>query len=159
MEFLDPSVGWVCSHSQAWRTIDGGKTWQKRNTGGGSHMQFTDRDHGWMSGISVLRTTTGGLPGCVWAKKQPDGKAANFGHLVVTETTSDGLYAVHPDSKIGMRFRIKDPQAKVGDYIYIHGKVASDGAEKVIDADSIDVITSGWGVIKENNNEKQARSY
>lgn len=46
-----------------------------------------------------------------------------------------------------MRFRIKDPQAKPGDYIYIHGKTATEGVERVIDADSIDIVTAGWGQI------------
>lgn len=157
--FLDADIGWAGLSRYMLMTSDGGKTWTKQDVGRGNYGAgacFINRDRGWIPG---LRTTTGGLPGCVWAKKQPDGKPANFGHLVVTETTSDGLYAVHPDSKIGIRFRIKDTTAKVGDYIYIHGKIASDGAEKVIDAESIDVITSGWGVIKENNSEKQARSH
>ena len=43
---------------------------------------------------------------------------------------------------------IKDTTAKVGDYIYVHGKIASDGDEKVVDADSIDVITAGWGIVE-----------
>jgi len=70
----------------------------------------------------------------------------------VTKVLPDGLYAVHPDSRIGMKLRTRDPQAKVGDYIYVHGKIASEGAEKVIDADSVDVITAGWGVIEEERN-------
>lgn len=149
--FRDASNGWIdfFSGDGLLVTNDGGKTWTRRDIGRKFYYgQFVDQDFAWTSGYSLVRTTTGGLPGCVWAKKQPDGKPANFGHLVVTETTSDGLYAVHPDSKIGMRFRIKDTTAKVGDYIYIHGKIASDGAEKVIDADSVDVITAGWGYVK-----------
>jgi hypothetical protein len=83
----------------------------------------------------------------VWAKNQADGTPANFGHLVVVKKSEGYIWAEHPDSRVGIHIKTSDANVKAGDYIYVHGMVKTDNSEKLIEADSIEVQTSGWGML------------
>ncbi len=151
MRFVDEKAGWAGSQPII-HTDDGGRTWTGQDYGSFLlwDMCFTDKDHGWVASFAgVLRTTTAGLPGAVWAKKQPDGAAANFGHLVITKKSQGYLLAEHPDSRIGIHIKTSDDKPNIGDYIYVHGKIATENNEKIIAADSIDIMCAGWGVLPE----------
>ena len=131
-------------------SADGGTTWACRDLGtwAAGTVYFTDRNTGWIiSGKTMLHTSTAGLPGCVWVKDQPDGTPASFGHLVVTRKSDGYLLAEHPESRAGIHIKTSDTKPNIGDYIYVHGKVTTENAEKVIAADSIDIQCAGWGVL------------
>lgn len=149
LHFVDETTGWVSGQGLVLQTTDGGKTWTVQSAcgAGAMYVRFADANNGWATGGSILRTTTGGLPGAVWAKKQPDGTPANYGHLVVTKKSQGYLLAEHPDSRIGIHIKTSDGKPNVGDYIYIHGKVATENSEKIIAADSIDIQCAGWGIL------------
>lgn len=146
--FANKNEGWIAGNTMV-HTSDGGRTWTAQDFGslGVWAMYFTDANNGWTFGSEILRTTTGGLPGAVWAKKQPDGAPANFGHLVVTKKSEGYLLAEHPDSRIGIHIKTSDAKPNVGDYIYVHGKIATENSEKIIAADSIDIQCAGWGIL------------
>ncbi len=150
IRFVDDQHGWAAG-IPAVGTGDGGKSWHKQDAGGAAwDMHFVDKDTGWIVGAwNVLRTTTGGLPGAVWTKKQPDGAAASFGHLVITKKSQGYILAEHPDSRIGIHIKTSDGKPAIGDYIYVHGKIATENGEKIIAADSIDIMCAGWGVLPE----------
>ena len=148
IRFVDDKEGWAASKPII-HTSDAGQTWTVQDHGTDLlwDICFADRDHGWAaSAAGILRTTTGGLPGAVWAKKQSDGTAANFGHLVVTKKSEGYLLAEHPDSRIGIHIKTSDHKPNVGDYIYVHGKVTTENSEKIIAADSVDIMCAGWGI-------------
>jgi photosystem II stability/assembly factor-like uncharacterized protein len=150
--FLDDKHGWSVGGT---RTIictdDGGETWTTQDGGSWNGLWsvfFSDANNGWgIGGQTMLRTTTGGLPGAVWAKKQADGAAADFGHLVITKKSEGYLLAEHPDSRVGIHIKTSDSKPNVGDYIYVHGKVATEAGEKIIAADSINIMCAGWGIL------------
>ena len=151
IRFIDDQEGWAASKPII-HTSDGGQTWTVQDHGTELlwDICFADKEHGWAASAGgILRTTTGGLPGAVWAKKQADGAPANFGHLVVTKKSDGFLLAEHPDSRVGIHIKTSDTKPNVGDYIYVHGKVATENAEKIIAADSIDIMCAGWGVLPE----------
>ena len=152
ISFINEKEGWAVGiNREIIHTGDGGETWTTQDTGtwnGVWDVVFTNPNNGWaIGGPIILRTTTGGLPGAVWAKKQADGTPANFGHLVVTKKSSGYLLAEHPDSRVGIHIKTSDSKPNVGDYIYIHGKVITENDEKIIAADSIDIQCAGWGIL------------
>lgn len=155
MHFNNAEEGWLAAGgSDIAHTVDGGQTWAVQNSGmfGTWDVDFTDSNNGWaVCGPLIVRTTTGGLPGIVWAKKQSDGTPANFGHLVVTKKSEGYILAEHPDSRLGIRIKTSDDKPTVGDYIYVHGKVATENGEKIIAADSIDIQCAGWGILPANS--------
>ena len=148
IQFVDDQHGWAAG-TPAVGTTDGGKAWFRQDAGGWAwDACFVNKNTGWIAGgRHVLRTTTGGLPGAVWAKQQADGAAANFGHLVVTKKSAGYLFAEHPDSRIGIHIKTSDDKPAIGDFIYVHGKIATENGEKIIAADSIDIMCAGWGVL------------
>ena len=152
--FINGNEGWAAGLGTTMvHTVDGGQTWTAQDYGtwnGLFDVRFTDSNNGVaVGGPIVLRTTTGGLPGAVWAKKQADGAPANFGHLVGTKKSQGYLLAEHPDSRVGIHIKTSDDKPAVGDYIYVHGKIATENGEKIIAADSIDIMCAGWGVLPE----------
>ncbi len=64
---------------------------------------------------------------------------------MVTEKGEGYVYAEHPGSRFGIRINTLDTSANEGDYIYVRGKVGALDGKKVIEADSVTVITGGWG--------------
>jgi photosystem II stability/assembly factor-like uncharacterized protein len=152
ISFISQKEGWAVGiNREIIHTTDGGETWTAQDTGtwnGVWDVLARDSNNCWVvGGPIILHTTTGGLPGAVWAKKQPDGAPANFGHLVVTKKSQGYLLAEHPDSRVGIHIKTSDSKPNVGDYIYIHGKVITENNEKIIAADSIDIQCAGWGVL------------
>lgn len=150
--FIDQSEGWAAGLGTTMvHTTDGGQTWTTQDYGtwnGLWDVRFSDSDNGIaVGGPIILRTTTGGLPGAVWAKKQPNGKQADFGHLVITKKSQGYLLAEHPESRVGIHIKTSDDKPAVGDYIYVHGKIATENGEKIIAADSIDIQCAGWGIL------------
>jgi len=151
IRFLNEKEGWIAGGAML-HTSDGGQSWNPQYPGmlGTWDVHFADADNGCAVGRDeILRTTTGGLPGAVWAKKQEDGKPANFGHLVVTKKSEGYLLAEHPDSRVGIHIKTSDAKPNVGDYIYVHGKIATENGEKIVAADSIEIMCAGWGVLPE----------
>ena len=69
LDFVDKSYGWVCGSiglggDVGYRTTDGGQTWIRENIPADAvgAVDFTDRKHGWQTGMSgiVLYTENGG---------------------------------------------------------------------------------------------------
>jgi photosystem II stability/assembly factor-like uncharacterized protein len=154
LHFADDRNGWAVGNPHAIVDTDnGGETWSVQDPGSWTGLwtvYVLDADDCWaVGGRNIMRTSTAGLPGAVWAKKQEDGKPANFGHLVVVRKTDGYLWAEHPDSRIGIHIKTSDPKPQVGDYVYVHGKIASGNDQKYIAADSIEIMCAGWGVLPE----------
>lgn len=87
--FQDKDTGYILSSSRAYRTTDGGESWNRilNSYSNFSKCHFTDSKHGWIIGMNnlVLRTTDGGVS---WNSK-------NTSHSAIDPTT---IYSWHKDT-------------------------------------------------------------
>jgi hypothetical protein len=85
---------------------------------------------------------------CAWAKQQANDTRVDFGDLVVTAKYADYLYAEHTGRHMGIRVYTNDTRVKERDAIFVHGTVGTVGLERVVNAESVDIITPGWGDLR-----------
>jgi hypothetical protein len=62
---LDDSIGWIVGAKNLWKTVEGGRSWEKvgKLPPGTQRAFFLDEKHGWAVGLrkSVVETTDGGV--------------------------------------------------------------------------------------------------
>jgi photosystem II stability/assembly factor-like uncharacterized protein len=150
------------------RTTDGGRTWERRPTGAAEYLravQFVDRDHGWVVGMTVDTVDPSGPPGPSKILATSDGGATWVVQLTAPRSFYDVLFvdalhgwavgdraAIYATTDGGRTWRQQSRFTKIGSKV-VRAPAPDPKAEEpralrtVFARDAADVWAGGEGVV------------